>query len=47
MRLGKAAGTGAVIGVIGGYEEGGDVPGISYSPQFLRNVADLYKRAVS
>ncbi len=47
MQLDKKTGTGEVIGVVGGYEEGSDVPGISYSPQFLRNVADLYKRAVS
>jgi V8-like Glu-specific endopeptidase len=47
LRLDGTAGTDAVIGVIGGYEEGGGGPAISYSPQFLRNVADLYKRAVS
>jgi hypothetical protein len=38
-QLDKRTGTGEVIGVIGGYEEGDDVPGISYSAQSLRNVA--------
>jgi V8-like Glu-specific endopeptidase len=35
----------AVIGVIGGYEHGGRLAGVSYSARFLRNVAALYRRA--
>jgi hypothetical protein len=34
-----------VIGVIGGYQEGGFFPSISYSPIFIGNVAALFKRA--
>jgi len=41
---GKTA-TGDVVGVIGGYQEGGDYADISYSPRFLANVAALYKIA--
>jgi len=40
-------GTGQVIGVIGGYQQGGDLPNISYSALFLQNVAALYKKAIS
>jgi len=40
-------GDGWVIGVIGGYEEGGDSPDISYSPRFYSSIEDLYRIAVS
>jgi len=40
-------GQGAVIGVIGGYEQGGDAPQISYSAMFGTNVAALYQTAVA
>jgi hypothetical protein len=40
-------GQGSVIGVIGGYEQGGDVPQISYSAMFGANVAALYQTAVA
>jgi hypothetical protein len=40
-------GQGAVIGVIGGYEQGGDTPQISYSAMFGPNVATLYRTAVA
>jgi V8-like Glu-specific endopeptidase len=43
----KTTGTGRVIGVIGGYQQGGDTPAISYSARFLANVAALYMRAAS
>jgi hypothetical protein len=36
-----------VIGVIGGYEEGGDVPSVSYSVTFGRNVSSLYRTAAA
>ncbi len=36
---------GAIIGVIGGYEQGGDSPSISYSSAFAANIKSLYKRA--
>jgi V8-like Glu-specific endopeptidase len=40
-------GRGTVIGVIGGYEQGGDLASVSYSPRFGRAVRDLYRTAVS
>jgi trypsin len=42
-----ATGQGKVIGIIGGYEQGGDVAQISYSIEFEQNVASLYKTAVA
>lgn len=36
-----------VIGVIGGYQQGGYSPSVSYSPIFVANVAALFKRANS
>ncbi|MEU1283693.1 trypsin-like peptidase domain-containing protein [Kitasatospora sp. NPDC005856] len=39
------SGDGAVVGVIGGYQEGGDTPGTSYSVTFDRRVSDLYRKA--
>ena len=40
-------GQGTVIGVIGGYEQGGLLPQISYSSMFGPNVAALYQVAVA
>jgi V8-like Glu-specific endopeptidase len=40
-------GQGAVIGVIGGYEQGGLTPQVSYSSMFGANVAALYRLAVA
>lgn len=37
--------TGAVIGVIGGYQQGGDSPSISYSSAFGARIRALYQRA--
>jgi V8-like Glu-specific endopeptidase len=41
-----ATGLGAVIGVIGGYEQGGDTPSVSYSTRFGQAVRNLYNNAV-
>jgi V8-like Glu-specific endopeptidase len=41
-----ATGLGAVLGVIGGYEQGGDTPSVSYSARFGQAVRDLYGKAV-
>jgi hypothetical protein len=41
-----ATGPGAVLGVIGGYEQGGDTPSVSYSARFGQAVRDLYDQAV-
>jgi V8-like Glu-specific endopeptidase len=40
-------GDGLVIGVIGGYQEGGDTPDISYSPRFYSSIRSLYETAVA
>jgi V8-like Glu-specific endopeptidase len=40
-------GQGTVIGVIGGYEQGGLTPQVSYSSMFGANVAALYKLALA
>jgi V8-like Glu-specific endopeptidase len=42
-----STGDGTVIGVIGGYQQGGDLPQISYSAVFGQNMATLYQTAVS
>lgn len=42
-----ATGQGTVIGVIGGYEQGGDTPQVSYSAVLGTNVAALFKTAVA
>ncbi|OKJ10340.1 hypothetical protein AMK19_15895 [Kitasatospora sp. CB01950] len=38
-------GQGQVVGVIGGYQQGGDSPEISYSVAFGSRLADLYRQA--
>ena len=40
-------GDGLVIGVIGGYQQGGDTADISYSPRFTASVLGLYQTATS
>ena len=40
-------GRGWVIGVIGGFQEGGDTPDISYSPRFFSRILALYRTAVA
>jgi V8-like Glu-specific endopeptidase len=47
IHVNGSTGDGEVIGVIGGYQSGGDSPSISYSSRFLLNVAYLYKKATS
>jgi V8-like Glu-specific endopeptidase len=42
-----ATGLGTVIGVIGGYQQGGDTPSVSYSARFGRAVRALYNKAVA
>jgi V8-like Glu-specific endopeptidase len=42
-----STGAGDVIGVIGGFEEGGNTPSVSYSAQFLANMAALYTSVTS
>jgi V8-like Glu-specific endopeptidase len=42
----RATGEGWVVGVIGGYQQGGDTPSVSFSARFGQPVRDLYDRAV-
>jgi V8-like Glu-specific endopeptidase len=42
-----ATGQGLVIGVIGGYQQGGDTPQVSYSAVLGANAASLYRQAVA
>jgi V8-like Glu-specific endopeptidase len=42
-----ATGRGTVIGVIGGYQQGGDTPQVSYSIVFGPSVASLYQTAIA
>ncbi len=46
-RVNAKTGNGTVIGVIGGWQAGGDTPDVSYSPRFFTNVRDLYDEATS
>jgi V8-like Glu-specific endopeptidase len=41
-----STGLGTVIGVIGGYEEGGYTPSVSYAARFGADVDDLYRTAI-
>ena len=43
----QATGQGLVIGVIGGYQQGGYLPQVSYSAVLGTNAAALYNRAVA
>jgi V8-like Glu-specific endopeptidase len=46
-QVNSATGLGTVIGVIGGYQQGGNTPSVSYSSRFGSAVAALYRRAVA
>jgi V8-like Glu-specific endopeptidase len=39
--------TGRIVGVIGGYQQGGDTPSVSYSVRFGQAIQQLYKQAVA
>ncbi|WP_370097220.1 serine protease [Streptacidiphilus sp. MAP12-20] len=43
----KKTRTGTVMGVIGGYQQGGDTDDVSYSPYFDNDVLALYNQAVA
>jgi V8-like Glu-specific endopeptidase len=42
-----ATGLGTVVGVIGGYQEGGDTASISYAAEFNVNTEDLYQQVLA
>jgi V8-like Glu-specific endopeptidase len=46
-QVNPSTGQGQVIGVIGGYEQGGNTPQVSYSAVLGSNAAALYKTAVA
>ena len=46
-QVNKTTGEGTVTGVIGGYEQGGDTPSVSYSISFGQQVQALYQTAVA
>jgi V8-like Glu-specific endopeptidase len=46
-KVNPATGQGTVIGVIGGYQQGGNTPQVSYAAVFGANVEALYKTAVA
>ena len=39
--------TGTIVGVIGGYQEGGDSPSVSYSAYFGSGIHQLYEQAIA
>jgi V8-like Glu-specific endopeptidase len=45
--VGPLGGSETVIGVIGGYEQGGYTPSVSYAAKFSANLSDLYQIALS
>ena len=45
--VGRAGGRDTVIGVIGGYQGGGDTPSVSYAAKFRTSLSALYKAALS
>ncbi|HLH59414.1 MAG TPA: trypsin-like peptidase domain-containing protein [Streptosporangiaceae bacterium] len=47
IRLNRSTGQGTVVGVIGGYEQGGYTPAVSYSVLFGQQVQSLYRTAES
>jgi V8-like Glu-specific endopeptidase len=47
VQVSQATGEGTVTGVIGGYEQGGDSPSVSYSIAFGSNVGALYQTAAA
>jgi V8-like Glu-specific endopeptidase len=45
VKVDQATGQGTVMGVIGGYEQGGDDAAISYAARFGQNISALYQTA--
>jgi hypothetical protein len=46
-KVDPATGRGTVLGVVGGYQQGGETPDVSYSPYFGAEVGALYRTAIS
>ena len=45
--ISSSTGQGTLVGIIGGYEQGGDIPQVSYSAVLGPNAAALYQTAVA
>jgi len=45
VKVDQATGQGTVMGVIGGYEQGGDDPAVSYAVRFGPSISALYQKA--
>jgi V8-like Glu-specific endopeptidase len=45
--ISTATGQGTLVGIIGGLQQGGDTPQVSYSIEFEQNVTNLYATAVA
>ncbi len=46
-RFSAASHTGTIVGVIGGYQQGGDTPSVSYSVRFGPAILQLYQQAAA
>jgi hypothetical protein len=46
-RVDPQTGTGTIVGVIGGYQEGGSTAAISYSPYLDEQIQQLYHQAAA
>jgi V8-like Glu-specific endopeptidase len=46
LLVNASTGHGTVVGVIGGFEQGGNLPQVSYAARFEANMASLYKVAI-
>jgi V8-like Glu-specific endopeptidase len=44
--ISAVTGTGTIVGVVGGYQQGGNTPAVSYSPVFGPDVQALYRSTV-
>lgn len=47
LHVSAKTGTGWIVGVIGGYQLGGNTPSVSYSARFGDSIAALYKKAAA
>lgn len=47
LAVGPGVGADTVIGVIGGYEQGGSTPAVSYAARFSTRLASLYQTALA
>jgi hypothetical protein len=46
INVSKKSGMGTIVGVIGGYQQGGNTPDVSYSSPFGSAVMSLYRKLI-